>query len=137
MSRSVPVMRRYASRYRALVASTGVGYARLTQFAHSMAVAFTSTMLVSAAAGTSFQSRTTAGGLSTSVGGGSTLVAPEWLKIVRAGNVISGYQSGDGINWKLVGKAAIPLGPSVSIGLAVTSHDNAKVAGATFESVVR
>ena len=94
-------------------------------------------MLVSAAAGTSFQSRTTAGGLSTSVGGGSTLVTPEWLKIVRAGNVISGYQSGDGINWKLVGKATIPLGQSVSIGLAVTSHDNSKVASATFESVVR
>jgi hypothetical protein len=39
-------------------------------------------MLVSAAAGTSFQSRAAAGGLSISVSGGATIVAPEWLKIV-------------------------------------------------------
>ena len=71
--------------------------------------------------------------MSTGVGGGSTIVAPEWLKIVRAGNVISGYQSRDGVAWQLVGQATIPLGPSVSIGLAVTSHDNTKVATATFE----
>ena len=90
-------------------------------------------MLVSAAAGTSFQSRTTAGGLSTGVSGGSTVVAPEWLKIVRAGNVISGYQSRDGVAWQLVGQATIPPGPSVSIGLAVTSHDNTTVATATFD----
>jgi hypothetical protein len=92
-------------------------------------------MLVSAAAGTSFQSRTASGGLSASISGGAAIVAPEWLKVVRVGNVFTGYQSKDGVTWQSVGKTTIQMGASVSIGLAVTSHDNTKVATAKFDAV--
>jgi regulation of enolase protein 1 (concanavalin A-like superfamily) len=94
-------------------------------------------MLVSAGAGSSFQWRSAAGGTSTYVSGGTGIVAPEWVKIVRAGNVLSGYQSSDGVNWTSTGMATIPMGTSVSIGLAVTSHDNTKLSKATFEWVSR
>jgi regulation of enolase protein 1 (concanavalin A-like superfamily) len=94
-------------------------------------------MLVSAGAGSSFQWRSAAGGLSTYVSGGAGIVAPEWVKIVRAGNVISGYQSSDGVNWTSIGAATIPMSTSVTIGLAVTSHDNTTLSKATFESVSR
>jgi regulation of enolase protein 1 (concanavalin A-like superfamily) len=92
-------------------------------------------MLVSAAAGTSFQSRTAAGGVSTSVSGDTSIVAPEWVKIVRAGNVLNGYQSKDGVIWTSVGGVAIEMSGSVTIGLAVTSHDSTRLSKATFESV--
>jgi regulation of enolase protein 1 (concanavalin A-like superfamily) len=94
-------------------------------------------MLVSAGAGSSFQWRSAAGGFSTYVSGGAGIVAPEWVRVVRAGNVLSGYQSNDGVNWTSVGAVTIPMGTSVTIGLAVTSHDNTKLSKATFESVGR
>ena len=47
------------------------------------------TMLVSAAAGTAFQYRKSAGGSSASVAGEPTIRAPYWIKVARAGKVIS------------------------------------------------
>jgi hypothetical protein len=92
-------------------------------------------MLVSAGAGSSFQWRSASGGVSNSMSGGTAVVAPEWLKIVRAGSVLTGYQSSDGVTWKSVGSATVPMGASVRFGLAVTSHDNTKLAKAVFDSV--
>jgi regulation of enolase protein 1 (concanavalin A-like superfamily) len=93
-------------------------------------------MLISAASGGAFQWRSAAGAAAADTSsGGSTAVAPRWVKIVRAGNVLSGYQSTDGVSWTSVGTATISMGTSVTIGLAVTSHDNTKLARGTFESV--
>ena len=92
-------------------------------------------MLVSAAAGTAFQYRTAAGASAGSVSGSSSAVAPQWLKIVRAGATISGYQSADGSTWQLAGSVAIDMGSTVEIGVAVASHDNTKLCKATFDHV--
>ncbi len=92
-------------------------------------------MLVSAGSGSSFQWRTASVGMSSSVSGGAAIVAPEWLKIVRAGSALTGYQSIDGVTWKSIGSANVPMGASVAIGLAVTSHDNTRLAKGVFESV--
>ena len=92
-------------------------------------------MLVSAGAGSAFQWRGAGGASAASVSGGSGVVAPKWIKIVRSGNLIRGYQSSDGVSWQSVGSATIQLNASVMIGLAVTSHDNTKVAKGTFDSV--
>ena len=91
-------------------------------------------MIVSSAKGTAFQYRTSAGASALSVAGTAT-TAPYWVKVVRAGNSISGYQSPDGVTWTLVGTATIPMGSTVQIGLAVSSHDNTKTATATFDQV--
>ena len=92
-------------------------------------------MLVSATSGSAFQWRSAAGASAVGVNGGSGVAAPKWVKIVRAGNVLTGYQSSDGVRWQSVGSATIPMNASVMIGLAVTSHDNTKIAKGTFDSV--
>ncbi len=92
-------------------------------------------MLVSAAAGTAFQYRTTADALAASRSGGVAIRAPYWVKLSRVGDVIAGYQSADGSTWTSVGSVTMPLSASVTIGLAVTSHDNTRLSTATFEHV--
>jgi regulation of enolase protein 1 (concanavalin A-like superfamily) len=91
-------------------------------------------MLVSAAKGTAFQYRQTAGASALSAAGTAS-AAPLWIKIVRAGDTISGYQSADGSAWQAIGSAAFTMASSVLIGLAVTSHDNTQLATAAFDTV--
>jgi regulation of enolase protein 1 (concanavalin A-like superfamily) len=92
-------------------------------------------MLVSAAAGTAFQHRTSSGGSSINVTGTAAAVAPMWVKIVRSGDTIAGYQSSDGASWQLVGTVTIAMGSSVQIGLAVTSHNDTELCQAVFDNV--
>ncbi|GHP00954.1 hypothetical protein KSF_110010 [Reticulibacter mediterranei] len=47
---------------------------------------------------------------------------PLWLRIVREGNVINGYISEDGSNFKNVGNVNLSMPDQVHIGLAVTSN---------------
>jgi regulation of enolase protein 1 (concanavalin A-like superfamily) len=91
-------------------------------------------MLVSPAKGLAFQRRLAAGGLSTSTSGG-TGTAPAWVKLERRGNVITAYRSSDGATWTIVGSDMFTMGPDVYVGLALTSHDNARLATATFDSL--
>jgi phosphatidylserine/phosphatidylglycerophosphate/cardiolipin synthase-like enzyme/regulation of enolase protein 1 (concanavalin A-like superfamily) len=90
-------------------------------------------MLVSAANGVSFQRRLTTG--STSV---STTVAgapPQWVRLDRSGNTLTAYHSNDGSTWTLVGTATVTMPETIFVGLAVTSHNNAALTTATFDSV--
>jgi regulation of enolase protein 1 (concanavalin A-like superfamily) len=91
-------------------------------------------MVISPAAGTAFQYRTTAGAAAASVVG-PAVAPPKWVKIARVGAVVSGYLSSDGTAWTLVGHATITMGSSVNIGLAVTSHDLSKSAQAIVDGV--
>ena len=84
--------------------------------------------------GTVFQSRSTAGGASTFVTG-TTAGAPQWIRVVRSGNTLSGYSSADGLTWAAIGTSTITTGSTVYVGLAVTSHDPSTVATATFTNV--
>lgn len=93
-------------------------------------------MLVAASAtkGVPFQRRISDGGLTTSTSG-SQSTAPRWIKLVRAGSVISGYESADGANWTLVGSDTFTMPAAVLVGLAVSSHVTGVTATATFDSV--
>jgi subtilisin family serine protease len=84
--------------------------------------------------GLAFQRRVSAGGISrsTSGGGGS---APAWVKLVRAGSTISAYRSSDGVTWTFVGSDTFAMGTTVYAGVAVSSHDNAVLAAATFDQL--
>jgi hypothetical protein len=93
-------------------------------------------MIMSVAKGSVFQYRTSAGASAASIAG-TAVAAPYWVKIVRSGGTITGYQSSNGSSWTLVGSASIPMGPTVQIGLAVTSHDNTRLAAATFDQISR
>ncbi len=91
-------------------------------------------MLVSAAKGVAFQRRQTTGGTSVN-SAGSLSAAPQWVKLARAGNTFSAYESADGVTWTLVGTDTIPMGAMVFIGLGVTSHNTTATATCTFDSV--
>ena len=93
-------------------------------------------MLVSAGKGTAFQYRTSSGATAASVAGTAS-AAPYWVAVVRSGNTITGYQAGDGGSWTRIGSASIPMGSTVQIGLAVSSHDNTRVCTAAFDNVSR
>jgi regulation of enolase protein 1 (concanavalin A-like superfamily) len=65
----------------------------------------------------------------------SGLNAPYWVKLVRIGNTFTGYRSSDGVTWTPQGTNTFTLSSTAYVGLAVTSHDNANLATATFDNV--
>jgi hypothetical protein len=67
---------------------------------------------------------------------GSRRGAPRWVRLVRSGAAISGYESADGVTWTLVGSATIGMTNPVQVGLAVTSHDDAATCAAVFDQVL-
>jgi regulation of enolase protein 1 (concanavalin A-like superfamily) len=66
---------------------------------------------------------------------GASHTAPVWLKLVRTGTSITGWISPDGIGWTQVGTTSVAMAGSVSIGLAVTSHNAAVLNTSTFDNV--
>jgi hypothetical protein len=66
---------------------------------------------------------------------GASWTAPYWLKLVRYGNCLAGYQSIDGINWVLVDWQIIDMSQEVYVGLAVSSHDATSACSARFDQV--
>jgi hypothetical protein len=85
--------------------------------------------------GVAFQRRPATDG-PTSHTSGSRSGAPRWVRLVRSGTAIAGYESSDGATWTLVGSTTIDMANPVRIGLAVTSHDAATACTAVFDQVV-
>ena len=85
--------------------------------------------------GASFQYRTSKGGSASNNNSGS-FTAPYWVRLVRSGNVITGYRSADGLNWTAQGSATIFMGTAVDIGLEVCSHNNSLRNTSTFDNVM-
>jgi regulation of enolase protein 1 (concanavalin A-like superfamily) len=61
--------------------------------------------------------------------------APEWVKLVRAGDKLTGYYSADGATWQSLGTRTIAMSSTVYVGLAVTAHDAAKLNTSSFSNV--
>ena len=61
--------------------------------------------------------------------------APFWVRLVRAGDTLTGYASLDGRHWQPRGKATVPMSEDILLGLCVTSHKNDAVTEATVDSV--
>jgi ABC-type transport system involved in multi-copper enzyme maturation permease subunit len=54
--------------------------------------------------------------------GAVTAASPRWLRLTRAGDTVTGYDSADGRHWTLVGTAVLPgLSSTVPAGLFATS----------------
>ena len=87
--------------------------------------------------GMSFQIRASTGaGTTSTVVGGGTVVAPKWVRLVRAGNSFSGYYSSDGSSWTQIGTATVvPMSNNALIGLAVSAHNNSSNCVATWDNV--
>jgi regulation of enolase protein 1 (concanavalin A-like superfamily) len=92
-------------------------------------------MVLTPGNGTAFQYRATTAGASATAAGTSAAAPNNWVRLVRNGNLISAYRSTDGVNWTQVGSANIPMATVISVGLAVTSHNNGVLSSATFDNV--
>jgi hypothetical protein len=90
-------------------------------------------MFVSAGNGLAFQRRLSRG--ASSVNTGVPGAAPKWVKLVRAGQVVTAYTSTDGVAWTQIGHDTLAISGAVWAGLAVTSHDPTTRATATFDHV--
>lgn len=55
-----------------------------------------------------------------------------WLRVTRRGNQFSAFASTDGKTWQLYGGQVLPLANTVKVGPALTSHNPAVAATATF-----
>lgn len=91
-------------------------------------------MFASGSSGWAFQRRQVTAGSSYNTAGLAG-AAPGWVRLVREGNLFSAYQSQDGTTWTLVGTDTISMPATVYVGLAVTSHNTAATATATFSNV--
>ena len=61
--------------------------------------------------------------------------APVWLRLVRQGNLFRAYTSPDGTTWTWLGTDTVPMPSQVYVGVAVTSHDAAKLCTATMDNL--
>jgi len=93
------------------------------------------TMVVSSGKGLAFQRRTSAGGASTNTVAGSG-GAPRWVRLTRSGSTITASVSSDGSRWTTAGQDTIDMNATVWVGLAVSSHDPARLATAPFDNVL-
>jgi regulation of enolase protein 1 (concanavalin A-like superfamily) len=78
-------------------------------------------MLVSAGKGVAMQWRPSTGG-STLNAAGTASAPPRFVRLVRSGGTITGYESSNGTTWTMVSTQTISMAATVYIGLAVTSH---------------
>ena len=49
---------------------------------------------------------------------------PYYVRLVREGNIFSGYASNENGNWELLGSRTITMNQEILVGLAVTSHND-------------
>lgn len=55
-----------------------------------------------------------------------------WLRLMREGDLFTGYHGTDGVNWTYFGSVTQPLGTYTFLGLATTSHNTGAVTTAEF-----
>lgn len=85
--------------------------------------------------GVAFQSRSASGGVSLNANT-APLGGSRWVKLARHGDQFTAWQSADGKSWALVGTTVlIDMPPVVHVGLAATSHDNARLGNTGFQDV--
>ena len=91
-------------------------------------------MTATAQGGSAFQRRTDTNAITGNTDG-PPLDAPHWVKLVRNGDLFTGYVSMDGQDWKRVDSITIPLGKTIYAGLAVSAHNNAALNSTVFDKV--
>src|SRR5206468_12268350 len=90
--------------------------------------------LASAAQGYEFEGRIDPGGYTDSTRGGAG-TPPGWVRLVRTGFELKAFRSSDGLTWTSMGSDTVPMGDTVYVGLAVTSHATGSATTALIDSV--
>lgn len=65
----------------------------------------------------------------------TSVKAPRWLKLTRAGDVFYAFHSADGKSWQLLDSVKVDLPTTTLAGLAATSHNDASITTVRFESL--
>jgi regulation of enolase protein 1 (concanavalin A-like superfamily) len=81
-----------------------------------------------------YQQRGSAG-VDEAVGSVTAVTVPRWVRLVRRGDVLIGFDSADGLQWEWLGTDRVELGDRVYVGLAVTSHEAGVLCQAVFDEV--
>jgi regulation of enolase protein 1 (concanavalin A-like superfamily) len=84
--------------------------------------------------GVVYQRRNVADGISSNTPG-AFVAAPYWVRLVRAGNTITAFQSTDGVTWTQVGSDTVAMSGTVYAGLCVCSHNNSALNAAAFSNI--
>jgi hypothetical protein len=84
--------------------------------------------------GVEFMTRPSNGAATTWIAG-ATQARPAWLKLARAGAVVTGSVSANGTTWTPVGSITVSIGSSALVGLVVSSAVAGVLNAATFDSV--
>jgi len=71
----------------------------------------------------------------TTADGAANAAPNNWVRLVRSGQTIKAYRSGDGTNWTLVKTCTVAMGTDIYVGLAVSSRRSGTVGTATFDNV--
>lgn len=61
-------------------------------------------------------------------------VAPYWVRMSRAGNVLTGSYSADGVTWTQQSTATIAMGTDVYVGLSLCANNTGSTCTATFDN---
>ena len=69
------------------------------------------------------------------IAGASFTFPNAWLKLVKSGNTVTGYDSVDGSTWTQVGTATVTFGAMVQAGLMTASVNETTLGSATFDNV--
>jgi len=92
-------------------------------------------MVTTAAQGPQLISRSTTGGSSATVNGTAAAFTATWVRLVRAGSVVTASRSADGASWTTVGSVTVSMSSTVYIGLMTSSINAAMINEATFTNV--
>jgi hypothetical protein len=85
--------------------------------------------------GVTFQYRDTPGGSTVVSSSTPGLTVPYYLYLQRIGDTLNGWYSTDGVNFTEQDSVRIPLGSTVYVGLAVTSHNPAVIGNGWYSLV--
>lgn len=89
--------------------------------------------VTSVAKGYAFQRRPETGAYTEHSSGG-TGTAPGWVRLVRTGDLFESYRSSNGSTWTRIGSDTIPMGDTVYVGIAATSHNTTLATTAVVDS---
>lgn len=78
------------------------------------------------------QSRQASGGATSAQAGSWWVHAPYWVRLVRAGQQITAFESANGVTWTQIATYSVALTSSVYVGFAVTAHDSGQLNTAVF-----
>ncbi len=91
--------------------------------------------LITRSSGAQMQGRATTNSSSITQATLSGRAAPQWLRLVRQGNVFTASASPDGVTWTRIGGTTVSMNASLLAGFAVTSHNASALTTARFDNV--